>query len=74
MADLTAVSELFHKAFVEKTPFLFCCLCHAEVVFLVGRIIVRDVRLELTDRHTHTHRPSTVTLTAHAHQRQIRQL
>ena len=35
------------------------------LVFLAGRVIVRDVRLELTDRHTH--RPSTVTLAAHAH-------
>ena len=25
------------------------------LVYLVGCVIVRDVRLELTDRHTHTH-------------------
>ena len=38
------------------------------LVFLVGRVIARDARLEITDRqtdtHLHTHRPSTVTLTA----------
>ena len=68
MADLTAVSSNYLTKHLSRIH-LFYFATHVtlkSLVFLVGRVIARDVRLELTDRQTHTHRPSTVTLAAHA--------
>ena len=49
MADLA--NNTYNKAFVEKTPF-FIFTAHVTLVplvSLVGRVIARDGRLELTD-------------------------